>query len=200
MVGLRRQRAVQADEVRRAQQFLQPDVPHQALQRRVAVLVIGQNGHTEAAADAGHGRADAPGAHDASGGAVQRVTQQAVQRKVVVAHLDVGFADAAVGGHGQRHGVFGHGLGAVTGHPQHCDAAALGGVQVHVIEPGAAKQQQFYPDGSQRFQHRGRTVGVDERAHRLAPGRQGCGVLVQISCQKADVAPIFRISSQYVKV
>lgn len=95
VVGLRRQRAVQADEVRRAQQFLQPDVPHQALQRRVAVLVIGQHGHAEAAADAGHGRADAPGAHDASGGAVQRVTQQAVQRKVIVAHLDVGFADAA---------------------------------------------------------------------------------------------------------
>ncbi len=45
----------------------------------------------------------------AGAGAIKVLAQQAVQCKVVIAHLDICLADAAVCGLGQRHGVLGHG-------------------------------------------------------------------------------------------
>lgn len=103
-------------------------------------------------------------------------------------------------GHGQRHGVFGHGLGAVTRHPQHCDAAALGGVQVHVIEPGAAKQQQFYPDGAS-VSSTGAEPSALTNAHTASPpAAKGAVSLSRLAAKKRSRTHIQAIGSQYVKV
>ena len=137
VVGFRCQRAVQTDKVCRAQQFIQLHIAHNAVQRRVPVLVVGQHRHAKPVTDARHGRADAPRAHNARRRAVQVVPQQTVQRKVVVAHLDIRLADAPVRGLRQRHSVLGHGLRAVARHAQHRDAAFLRRSQVHIIVPRA---------------------------------------------------------------
>ena len=170
------------------------------LQRGVRVLVVGQHRHAEAVADAGHGGADAAGAHNARRGAVQVVAQQPVQREIVVAHLHIGLADAAVGGQRQRHGVLGHRLGAVARHPQYRDAQPGGGGQVHIVEAGAAHQQQADAVFRQHLQHRGGAVGVDKGADRVAALCQGGGVHVQIGGQKLDLAAVVRVGCQNVKV
>ena len=125
MVRLGCQRAVQTDKVCRAQQLVQLHIAHNAVQRGIPVLVVGQHRHAKPVTDARHGRADAPRAHNTRRRAVQVVPQQTVQRKVVVAHLDIRLADASVCGLRQRHSVLGHGLRAVARHAQHRDAAFL---------------------------------------------------------------------------
>ena len=69
---------------------------------------------------------------------VKVVPQQAVQRKIVVAHLDIRLAQPPVGRLGQRHGVLGHGLRAVPRHTKHRYTVLFSRRQVHMIVPGAA--------------------------------------------------------------
>ena len=180
VVGFRRQRAVQADQICGAQQLLQSHIPHKAVQRRVTVLVAGQHRHAEAAADTGHRRADAPRAHNTGRRAVQVVPQQPIEREIVVAHLDIRLADAAVRGQRQRHGVLGHCLGAVARHPQHRDAAPLRRWQINMIVPRAAQQQAADTRLCQLFQHRRRAVCIDKRAHRVPAPRQRRGIRIEI--------------------
>ena len=200
VVGFRCQRAVQTDKVCRAQQFIQLHIAHNAVQRRVPVLVVGQHRHAKPVTDARHGRADAPRAHNARRRAVQVVPQQTVQRKVVVAHLDIRLADAPVRGLRQRHSVLGHGLRAVARHAQHRDAAFLRRSQVHIIVPRAPQQQAADAHLRQLFQHRSRAIRIDERAHSVPALRQRRGVRIEIRRQKPDLAAIFRVRRQHIKV
>ena len=200
MVRLGCQRAVQTDKVCRAQQFIQLHIAHNAVQRGVPVLVVGQHRHAKPVTDARHGRADAPRAHNARRRAVQVVPQQTVQRKVVVAHLDIRLADASVRGLRQRHSVLGHGLRAVARHAQHRDAAFLRRDQVHIIVPRAPQQQAADAHLRQLFQHRSRAIRIDERAHSVPALRQRCGVRIEIRRQKPDLAAIFRVRRQHIKI
>ena len=200
MARLGCQRAVQTDKVCRAQQLVQLHIAHNAVQRGVPVLVIGQHRHAKTVTDARHGRADAPRAHNARRRAVQVVPQQTVQRKVVVAHLDIRLADASVCGLRQRHSVLGHGLRAVARHAQHRDAAFLRRGQVHIIVPRAPQQQAADAHLRQLFQHRSRAIRIDERAHSVPALRQRRGVRIKIRRQKPDLAAIFRVRRQHIKI
>ena len=126
--------------------------------------------------------------------------QQPVQRKIVVAHLDVRLADAPVRRQRQRHGVFRHRLGAVARHAQHRYAKMLGGGQVHMVVPRAAQKQQPDPRPRQDFQHRGAAVGIDKHARRIPALRQRRGVGIQIRRQIPDAAAIRRVFCQHVKI
>ena len=200
MVGFRCQRAVQADEVCCAQQLVQLHIAHNTVQRRVLVLIVGQHRHPKSVADTGHGRADAPGADDARRRAVKVVPQQAVQRKIVVAHLDIRLAQPPVGRLGQRHGVLGHSLRAVPRHTKHRYTVLFSRRQVHMIVPGAAQQQAADAHLGQLFQHLCRAVCIDKCTHRVTALRQRRGVSVQIGRQKPDFAAIFRIRCQHIKI
>ena len=200
MVRLGCQRAVQTDKVCRAQQLVQLHIAHNAVQRGVPVLVVGQHRHAKPVTDARHGRADAPRAHNARRRAVQVVPQQTVQRKVVVAHLDIRLADAPVRGLRQRHSVLGHGLRAVARHAQHRDAAFLRRGQVYIIVPCAPQQQAADAHLRQLFQHRSRAIRIDERAHSVPALRQRRGVRIEIRRQKPDLAAIFRVRRQHIKI
>ena len=191
---------MQADKVCRAQQLVQLHIARNAVQRGVPVLVIGQHRHAKPMTDARHGRADAPRAHNARRRAVQVVPQQTVQRKVVVAHLDIRLADAPVCGLRQRHSVLGHGLWAVARHAQHRDAAFLHRSQVHMIVPRAPQQQAADARLCQLFQHRSRAVRIDERAHGVPALSQRRGVRIEIRRQKPDLAPILRVRRQHIKI
>ena len=84
-------------------------------------------------------KADAAGAHDAAGLALQVEAGEPGQAKVVFPGAVVGPVYVAVQGEQQRRRVLRHGAGGIAGHPAHGDAVFLGGPQVHVVKPSAAQ-------------------------------------------------------------
>ena len=96
--------------------------------------------------------------------------------------------------------MLGHGLRAVARHPQHRDAAFLRRGQVHIIVPRAPQQQAADAHMRQLFQHRSRAIRIDERAHSVPALRQRRGVRIEIRRQKPDLAAIFRVRRQHIKI
>ena len=199
-MGTLGQRAVQADQVGFLQQFFQRNIAGKLFHFGVFVHVIAEHIHAKTVADARHGGANAAGAHNAGAGAIKVLAQQAVQCKVVIAHLDICLADAAVCGLGQRHGVLGNGFRAVARHTHNGNAVGFGGGKVHVIVARAAHQQQLDARFGQHGQRFGTAITVDKGADGIAARGQLGGIRVQVGRQELDGAAIVRVSGQNVKI
>ncbi|MCY1289334.1 hypothetical protein D9M70_384230 [compost metagenome] len=180
MAGLGCQRAVQADDLRFAEQFVERQVAGaEGLHLGVGDGVVGQQLAAEAGHDAREGGADLPGADHADALADQVEAGQPVQAEVAFAGAVVGAVQAPVEGQDQRHRVLGHGVRRVGRHPCHGQAEALCGGQVDMVVAGRAQGDQPRAAGGQALQHRAGEVVVDERADHLATLRQGRGGQVQ---------------------
>ncbi len=171
---------MQADDLRLREQLGQGQVAGaQSFDLRVGVGVIGQQLAAEAGHDPRERRADLPGADHPDGLAHQIEPGQPMQAEIAVPGTVVGAVQAAIEGHDQCHGMFGHGMGRVGRHPDDAQAQALGGEQVDVVVAGRAQGYQPRASFGQPLQHRGAEVIVDEGAHHFMPFGQGHGVEVQ---------------------
>ena len=100
MIGLLCQRAVQRDNVGRAEQFVQGDVRNGHVNGRVnghvigRILVIRQDAHSESAADIHENPPDASGSDDADCFAVQIKARHVVQAEIEVSRSDIRLVDA----------------------------------------------------------------------------------------------------------
>ncbi|MNO97301.1 hypothetical protein D3C76_890040 [compost metagenome] len=175
------ERAVQADDVRLAEQPVELDeLAADGLDFAVRVGIVGQHTAAEAGHDAGEHHADLAGADHADALAVQVEAGQAVQREVAFAGAVVGAVQVAAERQDQADGVFGDGVGRVGRHPHHGQPERPGGGQVDVVVAGRAQGDQARAAGSELFQHRARQVVVDEGADHLEAHRQRRGVEAQL--------------------
>ena len=139
------QRGVEGDQIRLAQQLVQLHIAqkagfHQAL---VRISVPGNDPHSVALADIGHALADLAGADDAGHLIVQVQAHEARKGEVVLADLVVGLVQTPVGCHQNGHGMLRHGVGRIGRDTADGDAALSGSLQVHIVEPRAAQQDQM---------------------------------------------------------
>ena len=116
MVGMRRERAVQADHVTAGQQLGQGHVLHaHGHTRRVGRGVCRQQCATKTGHQPAKGFTNTAGAHHAHGAAMHVKPQQASEREVAFAHTGVGAVDLAVQGKQQGQRVLGHGIRRILG-------------------------------------------------------------------------------------
>lgn len=122
---LRRQRAVQRDDVGLAQGLVQRRV-RDAVQRRggrVGARVVGQDAAAEALGqDLARQHADLAGADEGDGLAVEVLADEAGEREVALARAVEGLVVLAHDGQEEADGELGHGVRRVRGHVDDLDA------------------------------------------------------------------------------
>ena len=148
-------------------------------------LIVGQNVHAEALADVGKDPADLAGAYDAHGLAVQVEARQALEAEVEIPGADIGLVGPAVDGQQQGHGMLGHSVGRVGRDPENPELP-LAGLDIHIVEAGAAQYDGLDPQLVQLIHHFGVHGVVDEDAYRVKSCCQGNGVLVQVGLKIFD--------------
>ena len=92
---------------------------------------------------------------------------------------------SAVDGQKQSHGVLGNGVGGVGRHPEDPELS-LAGLDVYIVETGAAQNDGFHTQLVELIHHHGVYGVVDEDADRVKAGGQGGGVPVQVGLKILD--------------
>ena len=101
-------------------------------------------------------------------------TQQSVQGEVVVFDLLIGFVDTAVGCLDDGHGVLRDRVRGISGNAQYSDAVFLGGLEVNIVEAGAAQEDQADTAVVQDFNDFTGSFVINEDADRVkALGKLG---------------------------
>ena len=130
----------------------------------VGVRIVGQNAATESVHDLSDDDADPAGAEDTDRLGVEFNAEQAFEGHIAFADPSVGAVDLSVQGQDQRDGMLGHGVGGVGGHADHLDSHFGSGVEIDVIEAGAAEGNQLGASLAKRVEHGGVDPVVDEDA------------------------------------
>ena len=86
--------------------------------------------------------------------------------------------------------MLGHGVGRIGRHAGHLDAALLRRLQIHVVEPGAAQQDQPHAAFLQRLHRLPGQLVVHEHAHRVVALRQIGRLRGQAAAEILDVAVV----------
>mmetsp|Transcript_52428 Transcript_52428/g.109375 ORF Transcript_52428/g.109375 Transcript_52428/m.109375 type:complete len:256 (+) Transcript_52428:96-863(+) len=169
VVGGGKQRHVQRDDVRLAEQRLPVHVLHaQGLHLIRRILVVPEEaGRAEGLEDPRGDAADVAGADDADDLAVDVEALEPADGEVVLADPVVRLGDLADDGEQQAHGELRHRVGAVGGDAPHGDAVLVRRLDVDVVEPGVAQEDELHAVLRQLLDHRGRAYVIDEEADRV---------------------------------
>ena len=213
-LGLRGQRAVQADHVRLCQQLLQRHIVGNGLALRAGAAAAGQYLHAHGRRHAAQRPANAAEPYNAHGFARQPEDGRFPEAEIRASgpfslmHQPVVQAHAAADLQQQRHGVLGHLLGAVGGHVAHRNAPLPGRFQIHHVVAGGQHPDKLQVRGRGDGRPRqGRFVGV----HRFGIPNAGAyerlivhvGAVVhrhipqRFQALPAQVTRVFRMAVQY---
>jgi hypothetical protein len=141
--------------------------------RLVGAGIVRHDPHAEAAEDLRSHPADAAGAHDATGLAVEVEADQASQGEVLLAHAVVGPVDAAVEGQHQSRRVLGDRVGRIGRHAAHGHAEPASRRDIDVVEARAPQGHVLHVEPGERLEAGGIEPVVDERTHGRRPRGRG---------------------------
>ncbi len=160
--------------------MLQGDILHKIFQGIVLVHIVGHDLHSEAMTDAAHGSADFAGSDDAGSLLIEIETHQPAQAEIIFPYLIVSLVQTAVAGQRQGHGMLRHRFRGVARDTHDTNVIFFGSVQIHVVEAGAAHQDQPHISGVQDFHGPRADIGADKGAHGIEAFRQGGGPGIQV--------------------
>ena len=168
MVRVRRERAVQRDDVAALPELVEAHVADPEFQETlIDVGIVGDHLAPEVPRQPGDERSDPSGADDADGLAGEVEADKPVEGEVAVAHPVVGLVDATVQRQDQRDRVLGDRVRRVGGDPHDVEAEPGGCHEVDVVEPGAAERDVANPDRGECREGGVIEHVVHEHAHRL---------------------------------
>lgn len=126
-----------------------------------------QQAHTETFKDAQRGNANLTGADNAGGFTVHSEAGQPLKGEVSIASALIGAMNAAVERHHHADCVLSDRFRRVGRDAYYPQAQFFRGVEVNVVEPGAAQRDVLHAVGFQFFKYRAATVIVNENAYRF---------------------------------
>ena len=185
MIGIRRERAVQRNDITAAVQFLQgyilrAPLPHRIIGNRIE----GENLHPETGNHIDENPPDPPGSYHPRRFPVNIEAQKTVQGEVPLAHPIVGPVVPAVQTENQTRGVLGHRVGRVGRYPAHPHPPFLHRRQVNIIEARASQGDGPHPQIRQTMNHLGVHHIIHEHADRIETFGQGRCFLVKIALEE----------------
>lgn len=149
--------------------------------------IVGEDAGVEAFEDLGGDASDFSGADNADGFAGDVEADEAGEGEVVLAHAVEGAVDFAVEREAERDGVFGNGVGRVGGDAGDGDLEFARGVEIDVIEAGAAESDHFDAKIFESLENGAIGAVVDEEADRASAGGGGGGVAGEAEFVKAEI-------------
>ena len=138
MARLARQRAVQADDVRCADELVEGQIaPIKLEEFRIFHRIAGDDPAAEPVQDPGEREPDAPDPDDPHGLVLEIEAKQPVEREIAFAHPRMGAVGLAVEREDQRQCVFGDGVRRIVGHARDPDPYRCGRGKVDIVEARA---------------------------------------------------------------
>lgn len=154
----------------------------------------------EALEDFARDRADAAGADEAGGFAVEVEALESVETEVTSAHAVVGEVRVAVEREKERDGVFGDCVRRVGGDVGDGDAERGGGGEIYLVVAGATEGDEARAAGGQSFQRRGVERIVDERADGFVLAGERCVVRGEASVDPGEPVGTRRVGGGEVSL
>ena len=192
VVVLRRERAVERDDVALAEDRFERDVLEIQFARvfGVRVRIVRQHAHPEAAQQPDERASDLARADHADRLAAQVESHEAADGEIALADAVVRPVDLPVQRHEQRERVFGDGVGRILRHADDLDPELAGGLQVHVVIPGAAHGDELHAVFVKLFHHLLVQLVVHERADGVESRREVRGARTEFRLEIRDVEPV----------
>ena len=157
---------MQADNVGNGEQRVELDITAaQAFEFGTAHRVDSEERAAEPRHDPGEGEANAAGADDPHGAAVEVKAEKAVQREIALPDTRVGAADPAVEGQDQRRRMLGDRVRRISGHPGDRDPEFLCCRKVDIVEPRTAQRDEPRAAVLQSREHVAVDLVVDKRTY-----------------------------------
>ena len=127
---------------------------------------------------------------------------QTDQAEIIFSYLDISLVNFAVNGQGQRHGVFGDGLGRIAGYAQNGHAKFFGGGGIQLIEAGATQQNRLDARLVQPSQHGSAEIGINKGANGIVAVSQTGGFESQIRVEiiQGDIGKVRQMSVEALPV
>ncbi|KYK59060.1 hypothetical protein DCS_00187 [Drechmeria coniospora] len=179
VLGRVHERAVEADDVALGEELVERPVLAHVGKGGRGKGIVGDDAAAEALHDAAGGDADPAGADDADRLAVEGAPDEAVEGEVALADAVVGAVRVAVERLDEGDGELGDGLGRVGGHVGDEQAAGVGGVEVDVVEAGAAQEDGLDGELGEGLDDGSVDGVVDEDADGVGAAGEEDGVLAQ---------------------
>ena len=182
------QGAMQADDVALSQDFVERQIEHTAVaEGGIGIEVGGKDTAAEAEHDAGKDATDAAGADDAHGFALEVEAQEAIEGEIAFADAVEGAVGFAVEGKDEGDGVLGDGVGGVGGDADDGDVVLAGGIEIDVVEAGAAGGNQARAAGGEGGDDALVEYVVDEDADAFEAMSETGGVFAKVWGEVVDV-------------
>ena len=112
--------------------------------------------------------------------------KQSAERKVIVLYFIVSLMQTAVSLLQDCHGMLGNRIGRISRYAEHRNAVFLCRVQIHIVEAGAAQENQADSVLMKLLHHRPGYIVVYKHAHSVVTFRQTCRLRSQIGAEILD--------------
>ena len=168
VLGLRREWAVEGDDVGIGVERVEVYDFHPILLRKfvIGIKVISHDAHAETMENFDEHLRDFTHTYETYRATIHVEAQESLQTEVTFARAVDSTINLTVETQHECYGIFCHSIGRVGRHVHHIDAT-LGGLEVHIVESGAAQCDEFHTILHQFVDHLGVAFCIDKDAHHI---------------------------------